>query len=208
MLTAVVTLAGESVVSVAFASDSGEAVAIDAVSAEASAGVAETKVPNPIAPEVKEMLWSFGPFLVFLVIMRYFLFPRLRKGMDARYESIRANLEGADAAKADAREEVAKYEAALVEVRAEAAKRLDAARQTLDQERQSAIAEVNARIAAKKADADAVASAERAAAQGQISIAVASVTTSVTSLAMGKPADAGIITQAVTEVMQSAGARS
>ena len=208
MLTAVVTLAGESVVSVAFASVSGEAVAIDAVSAEASAGVAETKVPNPIAPEVKEMLWSFGPFLVFLVIMRYFLFPRLRKGMDARYESIRANLEGADAAKADAREEVAKYEAALVEVRAEAAKRLDAARQTLDQERQSAIAEVNARIAAKKADADAVASAERAAAQGQISIAVASVTTSVTTLAMGKPADAGIITQAVTEVMQSAGARS
>ena len=208
MLTAVVTLRGESVVSVAFASVSGEAVAIDAVSAEASAGVAETKVPNPIAPEVKEMLWSFGPFLVFLVIMRYFLFPRLRKGMDARYESIRANLEGADAAKADAREEVAKYEAALVEVRAEAAKRLDAARQTLDQERQSAIAEVNARIAAKKADADAVASAERAAAQGQISIAVASVTTSVTSLAMGKPADAGIITQAVTEVMQCAGARS
>ena len=208
MLTAVVTLRGESVVSVAFASVSGEAVAIDAVSAEASAGVAETKVPNPIAPEVKEMLWSFGPFLVFLVIMRYFLFPRLRKGMDARYESIRANLEGADAAKADAREEVAKYEAALVEVRAEAAKRLDAARQTLDQERQSAIAEVNARIAAKKADADAVASAERAAAQGQISIAVASVTTSVTTLAMGKPADAGIITQAVTEVMQSAGARS
>jgi F-type H+-transporting ATPase subunit b len=154
------------------------------------------------------MLWSFGPFLVFLIIMRYFLFPRLRKGMDARYDSIRANLEGADAAKSDAREEVAKYEGALVEVRAEAAKRLEAARQTLDQERQRAIAEVNARIAAKKAEADAVASAERAAAQGQISIAVASVTTSVTTLAMGKPADAGIITQAVSEVMQSAGARS
>lgn len=208
MLTAVVTLAGESVVSVAFASDSGEAVAIDETSAEASAGVAESTGPNPIAPEVKELLWSFGPFLVFLVIMRYFLFPRLRKGMDARYESIRGNLEGADTAKANARAEVAKYEAALVEVRAEAAKRLDTARQTLDQERQRAIAEVNARIASKKAEADAVASAERAAAQGQISIAVASVTTSVTSLAMGKPADAGIVTQAVSEVMQSAGARS
>ena len=36
------------------------------------------------------MLWGFGSFVVFAVLMRYFLFPRLRKGMDARYCAIRA----------------------------------------------------------------------------------------------------------------------
>jgi len=109
-----------------------------ALTADESGPTAETGTlevektgPNPIAPENKELLWSFGAFIIFLILMRYFLFPRLRKGMDSRYESIRSNHDGADAAKADARAEVAKYDTALVGVRAEAAQRIDAARQTL-----------------------------------------------------------------------------
>jgi len=154
------------------------------------------------------LLWSFGAFIIFLILMRYFLFPRLRKGMDSRYESIRSNHDGADAAKADARAEVAKYDTALVGVRAEAAQRIDAARQTLDQERQRAIAEVNARIAAKKAEAEAAANAERTAAQAQVSAAVTSVTSTLASLALGKTADAGVVSQAVSEAMKNAGSRS
>lgn len=185
------------------------------VAAESRALTAETGTlevvdagPNPIAPEGKELMWTFGPFIIFLILMRYFLFPRLRKGMDSRYESIRSNHDGADAAKADARAEVAKYDAALVGVRAEAAERIDAARQTLDQERQRAIAEVNARIAAKKAEAESAASAERAAAQAQVSAAVTSVTSTLASLALGKTADASVVSQAVSEAMQNAGSRS
>ena len=185
------------------------------VAAESRALTAETGTvevvdagPNPIAPEGKELMWTFGPFLIFLILMRYFLFPRLRKGMDSRYESIRSNHDGADAAKADARAEVAKYDSALVGVRAEASQRIDAARQTLDQERQRAIAEVNARIAAKKAEAEAAANAERAAAQAQVSAAVTSVTSTLASLALGKTADAGVVSQAVSEAMQNAGSRS
>jgi F-type H+-transporting ATPase subunit b len=185
------------------------------VAAEARALSAETGTvevvdagPNPIAPEGKELMWTFGPFLIFLILMRYFLFPRLRKGMDSRYESIRSDHDGAEAAKADARAEVAKYDTALAGVRAEAAQRIDAARQTLDQERQRAIAEVNARIAAKKAEAEAAANAERAAAQEQVSAAVTSVTSTVASLALGKTADAGVVSQAVSEAMQNAGSRS
>lgn len=185
------------------------------VAAESRALTAETGTlevvdagPNPIAPEGKELMWTFGPFIIFLILMRYFLFPRLRKGMDSRYESIRSNHDGADAAKADARAEVAKYDAALVGVRAEAAGRIDAARQTLDQERQRAIAEVNARIAAKKAEAESAASAERAAAQAQVSAAVTSVTSTLASLALGKTADASVVSQAVSEAMQNAGSRS
>ena len=41
--------------------------------------------PSPIAPEVKELVWGAGSFIVFALLMRFFLFPKLKKGMDARY---------------------------------------------------------------------------------------------------------------------------
>lgn len=203
MLTAIVTRSGESLVAV-------KVVDANSVAAEEATGEAATEeksIPNPIAPEMKEILWSFIPFLIFLVVMRYVLYPRLRKGMDARYEGIRGDLEGADTAKADARADVAKYEAALVEVRAEAAAKLDAARATVDQERSRAVADANARIAAKKAEAEAAAAAERAAVKDQISAAVATVATAATSMAVGKPADPNVVSQAVSQAMQTVGAR-
>jgi F-type H+-transporting ATPase subunit b len=162
------------------ASEEGETTTLGAA-AEAGTEEPEDMGPNPISPEGKELAWGFGSFLVFLVIMRLFLVPKVRKGMAERYEGIRADLEGADVAKADARAEVAKYEAALVEVRAEAAKRVDAARVTLDRERGEAIAAANARIAEKKAAA--------------------------TTIAVGKQADNAVVTQAVSQAMQNAGAR-
>lgn len=215
MATAVIALSGGSVVSLVLAEGetgttvpTGEEMLMTAApaSGEAVAEV-ESTGPNPIAPEGKELVWGFGSFLVFLVIMRLFLVPKVRKGMAARYDGIRADLEGADAAKADARSEVAKYESALAEVRAEAAKRVDAARVTLDSERAAAIAAANTRIAEKKADAEAAVAAERAAVRDQISAAVATVTTTATSIAVGKSADNAVVTQAVTQAMQNSGAR-
>ena len=41
--------------------------------------------PSPIAPEAKELAWGAGSFIVLALFMRFFLFPRLKKGMDARY---------------------------------------------------------------------------------------------------------------------------
>lgn len=92
----------------------------DAAGTEATATEAEsTSAPNPIAPEGKELIWGAGSFLVFLVIMRVYLFPKLKKGMDARYTGIREDFEQADATRQAAQSDVAKYEAALAEVRAD-----------------------------------------------------------------------------------------
>ena len=60
----------------------------------------------------------------------------------------------------------------------------------------------------KKAEAEAAANAERTAAQAQVSAAVTSVTSTLASLALGKTADAGVVSQAVSEAMQNAGSRS
>ncbi|MFM8867247.1 MAG: hypothetical protein ACKOFZ_03050 [Ilumatobacteraceae bacterium] len=175
------------------------------VAAEEGSSEATTEVegtgPNPIAPEGKELLWGAGSFIVFLVIMRLFLFPRLKRGMDARYDGIRGDFEQADKTRESAQADVAKYEAALSEVRAEAAGRVDKARQTLDAERAAKIAEANTRIAAKRAAAESELEAARNAVRDQIAAAVAQVTERTTQLAVGKSPDASVVKQAVQQVM-------
>jgi F-type H+-transporting ATPase subunit b len=163
--------------------------------------------PNPIAPTPKEALWSAGSFLVLFVILRYFLFPKLKKGMDARYADIRSDIEGADTVKADAQSAVADYEKALAAIRVEAAGRIDAARQTVDTERNAQLTQVNARIAAARAEADQQTAAARAAAQGQVAAAVAQVATKAAQLASGRAPDAAVVQAAVTAAMESAGSR-
>jgi F-type H+-transporting ATPase subunit b len=174
----------------------------------AKTNTAETPkaAPNPIAPETKEIAWAAGSFIVLLVIMRYFLFPKLKKGMDDRYASVRSDSEGADRVRADAKADVAEYEKALAAVRAEAAGRVDAARQTVDNERNAQLAQVNGRIAAARADADQKNAAAREAAQGDVASAVATVASRVAEIALGKAPDASVVSAAVASAME--GSRS
>ena len=143
----------------------------------------------------------FGASLLIFVLMRLVLFPRLKKGMDARYGKIRGDHDNAESARADAKVELAGYEAELAKVRAEARQRVDAARQTLETERAAALAEANTRIAARRAEAMAAAEAARAAAEGQIQTAVADVSSLVSELAIGRRPDPAAVTGIVTTLM-------
>ncbi|MSZ96850.1 MAG: hypothetical protein F2579_05325, partial [Actinobacteria bacterium] len=156
------------------ASSTGEAEATSETTTETA--VAKT-APNPIAATPNELAWAAGSFVVLFVILRYFLFPKLKKGMDARYADIRSDIDGAGQVKADAQNDVAAYDKQIAAVRVEAAGRIDAARQTVDTERNTQLAQVNARIAAARTEAEAQTAAARSAAQGQIATAVAQVAT-------------------------------
>jgi len=175
------------------------------VSAPHTTGEAETTVedkgPSPIAPEPKELVWGAGAFIVLFVLMRYMLFPRLKQGMDARYNKIHGDHETAEATRASAKAELAAYEAELAKVKAEARQRIDAARQTLESERTAALAEANARIAARRAEAIAAAEAARAAATQQIETAVADVSSLVSELAIGRRPDPATVTGIVSTLM-------
>lgn len=200
MLTAVVTQSGDAI-QVHLHAPQGF------VSAEAAPGEEVDMGPNPIAPETKELLWGAGSFLVLFVLMRYFLFPKLKKGMDSRYAGIRDDFESADRIKADARQDVVNYEQALAAIRAEAAARIDAARVQLDNERQAKLAEVNAVIAQRRSEADAANAAAREAARAQVSSAVGTVASKAAEIAAGRTPDAAAVQQAVAAAMESAGSR-
>jgi F-type H+-transporting ATPase subunit b len=156
---------------------------------------------NPIAPELKEIAWGFGAFVVFALLMRYWLFPKLKRSMDARYASIRGDFEAADAATAAATGEVARYEAQLAAAKAEANTRIDAARQQLEAERQARLGEVNARIAERRAAAAAELEAAREAAKPQIEAAVVDVAARAGELATGRRPSDAVVQAAVAEVM-------
>ncbi|GBL20941.1 hypothetical protein EMGBS4_10010 [Acidimicrobiaceae bacterium] len=179
-------------------------VTFDVVSAETGSeeGAPVSAGPNPIAPEIKELAWGAGSFIVFLFFMRLFLVPKVRKGMASRYESIQADHEYASATRDGAKQDVARYESAVAEIRSEASRRLEAARQTLDKERQEKVAQVNAQIAQRRAAAEAEVAAARAAAQSQIVTAVGAVTTRATQIAVGVSPDAAIVSRSVQQAME------
>ena len=162
---------------------------------------AEDKGPSPIAPEVKELAWGAGAFIVLFLVMRFIAFPRLKKGMDARYGKIVGDHETAAATRAAAKAEVAEYEAELAVVKGEARQRIDAARQTLEAERTAALAQATGRVAARRAEALAATDVARAAAEEHVHAAVADVSSRVAELATGRRPDAAAVTGIVTTLM-------
>jgi F-type H+-transporting ATPase subunit b len=198
VFTVNVTHLGAGGISVSFPQSAGE---------EESAAHAEESVdegPSPIAPELKELLWGFGAFAVFLILMRLWLVPKVKRGMESRYGAIQGRHESADAVRAAAHADVAQYDAALVGIRAEATARIDAARGELEATRAARLAEVNAAIAAKRAAAAAEADAAHQAARGQIEDAVADVATRTAELTVGRVPDSNSVRQAVSNVMGAA----
>jgi F-type H+-transporting ATPase subunit b len=203
VLIAVATLAGESLVSLRLHTTSTEPPTTDAHEEEAAAEdagnptEAETheldEGPSPIAPELKELAWGAGSFIVLAVVMRYLIYPRLREGMRARYESIQQGFTDADALRTNAKAEVAQYETALAGLKAEAAARVDVARNTLEAERQERLTEVNARIAERRAAAATSVEEARRAAAGEVDDAVGSVASRLAEMVIGKaPSDATV----------------
>jgi F-type H+-transporting ATPase subunit b len=158
---------------------------------------------NPIFPEVKEILWGFGSFVVFAVLLRYVFFPKLRKSMDARYFAIRAGHEQAEKVTDDAREAVARYEAQLAGIRAEAQQRIEAARATLESERSEQLTAVNTRIAERRAAAATQAEQARQAAQADVEAAVRAVASRAGELATGRAPDPQVVNAAVADVMSA-----
>jgi F-type H+-transporting ATPase subunit b len=163
--------------------------------------IAAEEGPSPIAPEMKELLWGLGAFVVFLLAMRLWLFPKVKRGMDARYGKIRGELEQADEVTAAAEREVAEYQEALAAVRAEATQRIDAARHTLDAERADKLAEVNARIAERRGAAATQAEEAKAAQREAIEAAAAEVATRAAELAMGRRPDGAEVRRVVADAM-------
>lgn len=156
---------------------------------------------NPIFPELKEVAWGFGAFVVLALAMRLFLFRKVRDGMTSRYDRIEGDRVSAEESTTSARADVADYEAQVASVRSDAQTRVEAARATLEAERSQQIAAVNARIADKRGAAAAEVDAAKQAAHGQIESAVVDVSTRLSELATGRRPSDDAVRRAVGDAM-------
>lgn len=113
--------------------------------------------PNPILPATNEIIWGAVAFLVVFFLLGRFALPAIQKGLTAREDRIRADLEAAEAAKQEAEGLLEEYRAQLADARNEAARIIEEARQAADAMR---------REVQEGAEAEAAGARERA--QGEI----------------------------------------
>jgi F-type H+-transporting ATPase subunit b len=98
------------------------------------------KAPSLITPAVPEMVWGGLAFLIVFLLLAKFAFPALKKGVKAREEKIRSDLEAAEKARQEAEDERAKYQASLADARGEANRMVEEAREAAERVRQETIA--------------------------------------------------------------------
>lgn len=175
----------------------------EATTTAAEAGTVVPEDPSPLAIEVKELAWTMGSFLVLLLLMRLWLYPRLKSTMDARQALIDNGLAEAESVKAAAQAEVADYQAALDEVRSEGQSRIDAAAKQVEGERQAKLAEVNAAIAERKSAAVAEVEAAKAAVASRVADAASDVVNTAAGHVLGQPPSGSTVSAAVQQAMSA-----
>ena len=111
------------------------------------------EAPSPIIPELSEVIWGGGAFLILFVVMVKKGFPAVKAAMDARSEKIRDDLDAAEKAKTDAQNVHADYEARLADAKNEASRLIDEARGAADQVRADLVAKAEADISEMKSRA-------------------------------------------------------
>lgn len=90
------------------------------------------EAPNPILPEINEVIWAILSFAVLFGLLAKFAFPAIRRGLEGREQTIRDDLEAAQSARREADETLNEYRQQLAEARNEAGRIIEEARQAAD----------------------------------------------------------------------------
>lgn len=83
---------------------------------------------NPLLPPLYDIVWSIIPFAVVLIIFWKAVLPKFQEVLNQREDQIEGGIQRAEAAQAEAKAALEKYNAQLAEARTEAAQIRDDAR--------------------------------------------------------------------------------
>jgi F-type H+-transporting ATPase subunit b len=126
-----------------------------------------------VLPEIDELIWGAFAFLVVFVALSRIAFPRLRQGLQAREQAIRAELERAEQARVEAEQKREEYDRRIAEARDEADRIVKEATEAAEEVRRDRIAraEDEARQIIEKARTEAGQERDRAFTELQRTIA-------------------------------------
>jgi len=98
------------------------------------------KAKSLVTPALPEIIWGGLAFLIVLGVLMKFAFPALKKGLKAREDKIREDLESASKAREDAEAESAQYRAQIGDARSEANVIIEDARADAERIRREVVA--------------------------------------------------------------------
>lgn len=104
------------------------------------------EAPSPIIPEADELIWGTLSFFALLFVMWKFAYPGVKKGMEARTQRIRDNLDEAEKTKAEAETILSEYQRQLADAKSESSRIIEEARQTAEQMRRDLMARAEAEV--------------------------------------------------------------
>ncbi|MEJ5919491.1 MULTISPECIES: F0F1 ATP synthase subunit B [unclassified Corynebacterium] len=87
-----------------------------------------TESINPLVPKTYDIVWSVVPLVIILVLFWKLVLPKFQEVLTEREDRIEGGIERAEAAQAEAKAALEKYNSQLAEARTEAAKIRDEAR--------------------------------------------------------------------------------
>lgn len=156
----------------------------------------EEASPSVLIPAIPDLLWGTIAFALILIVMIWKGVPRINAALDARTDAIEGGIKRAEAAQAEANAARDAYQAQLAEVRTEAGRIREEAREDAKQIRAELVEQAQADAARIVANAQVQIEAERAA-------ALASLRTEVGSLALDLAS--GVIGESLADDKKAAG---
>ncbi|MCY3923971.1 MAG: F0F1 ATP synthase subunit B [bacterium] len=166
------------------------------------------EAPNPIIPEVTEIIWGGIAFVVLFALMQWKLFPAVKRAMDRRAEKIRSDLDAAETARTEALGVKAGYEAELADARAEAGRIIEEARADAEGVRADLIARAEAEAAEVRQRADADVEAAKRQALADMQSEVSAIVIGAAETVIGRNLDHDAQMQLIESYIDDVGSRN
>jgi F-type H+-transporting ATPase subunit b len=161
------------------------------------------EAPSPILPPTNELIWGSISFVILFVVLAKFAFPAAKKGMEDRTERIKADLEGAESAKAEANRVLDEYRAQLADAKSEAGRIIEEARQQGDAVRREQEQRLQTELAAMRERAAADVESAKAQAVADLRGEVANLAIGAAEVVVGRNLDRDTQTQLVDQYIAS-----
>lgn len=166
------------------------------------------EAPSIILPATNELIWGAISFAAVVFLLYRFAWPGIKKGLDARSERIRDDLEEAERARGEAEGVLEQYTAQLHEARAEASRLIEEGRQTAEQLRRDLEVRAQAEIAEIRQRAAADVEAAKAQAMQDLKGEVASIAVSATEMLVKRNLDRDTQVRLVEDYISQVAARN
>ncbi len=167
------------------------------------AGEAAAEAANPILPTSNELFWGAVCFFTLWALVKFVLLPPVKQIMDQRADTVRADLDAADQARATAGSAASEVQDQLADVRTEASAVVDAARAEADVEVQQILAAAEAEAELVRSAAAAEVEAARSQALAGVQPQIAALASQAASRVMNRNIDVAAAQPAVTRFLEN-----